>query len=114
MKYLFVCSANKQRSRTAHDYFEELNPEDEFESAGTNHKICWKEGTTPLTEELMEWADKVYVMEKGHQRIIEKHTGNKFYSKITVLRITDQYKYGSKKLIEKLKDKLSDSDLTLE
>ena len=47
MKYLFVCSANKQRSKTAEDYLSGLNPEHEFLSAGTNHKICFKEGTTP-------------------------------------------------------------------
>ena len=42
-KILFVCSANKQRSKTASDYFSEKLTTFEFDSAGTNHKICNKE-----------------------------------------------------------------------
>lgn len=61
-KVLFVCSANKQRSKTAEDYFSERHPSLEFKSAGTNHKICAKEGTTPLTKDLIEWADKVFLL----------------------------------------------------
>ena len=52
MNYIFICSANKQRSKTAEDYFAEKHPEYNFKSAGTNIKICRKEGTTPLTEDL--------------------------------------------------------------
>ncbi len=66
MKTLFICSANKQRSKTAEAYFARKHPEYNFKSAGTNIKICRKEGTTELTEDLLQWADKVYVMEKKH------------------------------------------------
>lgn len=82
MKTLFICSANKQRSKTAEDYFAERFPENEFLSAGTNSKICKKEGTIELTEDLLKWADKMYVMEKKHFDQIQKHTGSKYYSKI--------------------------------
>lgn len=83
MKTLFICSANKQRSKTAEDYFASKYPEYEFLSAGTNSKICKKEGKTELTEVLLEWADKIYAMEKKHLDQIQKHTGSKYYTKVT-------------------------------
>ena len=113
-KILFVCSANKQRSRTAEDYFAQKYPDLEkyvFDSAGTNHVICQKEGTNPLTEQLLEWADVVFVMEKKHLEIIKqnisKSTENKHIQKIKVLRIADRYKYYQPELLEILEEKMS-------
>ncbi|WP_206633794.1 hypothetical protein [Leeuwenhoekiella aequorea] len=51
MKFLFICSANKQRSKTAEDYFAEKHPDYNFKGSGTNTKIFRKEGTTELTED---------------------------------------------------------------
>jgi len=107
MKTLFICSANKQRSKTAEDFFAQKYPENKFLSAGTNVKICRKEGTTELTEDLLEWADKVYVMEKKHLDQIKKHTGSKYYKKIKVLDIPDIYKYYDADLITILEEKVS-------
>lgn len=107
MKVLFVCSANKQRSKTAEDYFASKYPKLQFLSAGTNLKICRKEGTTELTKDLLKWADKVYVMEKKHLEQIKKHTGSIYYSKIEVLNIPDIYKYYDAHLISALEDKIS-------
>jgi len=107
MKYLFICSANKQRSKTAEDFFAQKYPEHKFLSSGTNVKICRKEGTTELTEDLLEWADKVYVMEKKHLDQIKKHTGSEYYSKINVLNIPDIYKYYDADLITILEEKVS-------
>ncbi|MCH2488557.1 MAG: phosphotyrosine protein phosphatase [Flavobacteriales bacterium] len=107
MNYLFICSANKQRSKTAEDYFAEKCPEHNFKSAGTNRKICRKEGTTELTEDLLEWADKVFVMEKKHFDQIQKHTGSKYYSIINILDIPDIYKYYDADLISILEEKIS-------
>lgn len=104
--FLFVCSANKQRSKTADDYFSEKYPSLQFESAGTNLKICQKEGTNPMTEELAEWADVIFVMEKRHKDLINKHTNKSYAKKIRVLHIPDRFKYYQKELIELLNDKL--------
>jgi len=104
-KILFVCSANKQRSKTAEDYFSEKNSNYEFRSAGTNHKICNKEGTIPLTNNLMEWADLVLVMEHRHFKIIKSASGNLYIKKIEILNIPDIYKYYQKELITILEDK---------
>jgi len=103
---LFVCSANKQRSKTASDYFSEKFPDFEFDSAGTNHKICHKEGTQPLTFELMEWADIILVMEEKHRKIIVENGGSQFGKKINVLVIPDRFKYYQKELIALLEEKV--------
>jgi predicted protein tyrosine phosphatase len=107
MKILFICSANKQRSKTAEDYFAVKFPEHEFLSAGTNLKICRKEGTIELTEDLLKWSDKVYVMEKKHLDQIQKHIDSKYYSKITVLHIPDFYKYYDADLTTILEERIS-------
>lgn len=107
MKILFICSANKQRSKTAEDYFAKRFSGHEFLSAGTNSIICRKEGSTELTEDLLEWADKVYAMEKKHLDQVKKHTGSKYYSKNAVLHIHDIYKYYDSNLITILEEKVS-------
>ncbi|MCB9234894.1 MAG: phosphotyrosine protein phosphatase [Bacteroidia bacterium] len=105
-KILFVCSANKDRSRTADHYFSELYPELEFDSAGTNLKLCEKLGTNPLREEMLVWADLVLVMEEKHRKLIKEHTEGKYGAKIRVLGIPDRFKYFQKELIEVLERKV--------
>ena len=53
---LFVCTANIDRSRTAQDLYEG-DPRYEVRSAGTAPFA-----KNPLTRELMEWAQRVFVM----------------------------------------------------
>ncbi|WP_323788992.1 phosphotyrosine protein phosphatase [Psychroserpens sp.] len=107
MNILFVCSANKQRSKTAEDYFSSKNLNHNFHSVGTNQKICNKEGTNFITENDLVWADLVYTMEEKHRKIINKHSNRIFNSKIKVLHIPDIYKYYQKELLELLDCKVS-------
>ena len=104
---LFVCSANKQRSKTADDYFSAKYPDLHFDSAGTNLKICQQEGTNPLTEEMVEWADVIFVMEKRHKDQINQHTSERHSAKIKVLNIPDRFKYYQKELIALLEEKVA-------
>ena len=90
---LFVCSANKQRSKTAEDYFSLIYPEYNFTSAGTNLKICEKEGTNSLTIELLQQADLVFVMENRHKKLIKDSLKGQLKKEIIVLNIPDLYKY---------------------
>jgi len=106
LKILCVCSAIKQRSKTGEDYFASKYNNHEFLSAGTNLKICRKEGTTELTEDLLQWADKVYVIEKRHLKQIQKYTGSKYYSKIKVLDIPDIFKYYDPELVRILEERI--------
>lgn len=106
-KILFICSANKQRSKTAEDYFSAQYPHCEFKSAGTNLKLCQVEGTNPLTEEMLIWADTIFVMEKKHAQLINKSTSNRYQNKMTILEIEDKYKYYQKELIDILSNKIN-------
>ena len=103
---LFICSANKYRSRTAEDIFCDLFPNFNFESAGTNRKICYQLGTNFLNEEQLTWADKVYVMEDKHHKFIQKEWGAAFTKKIVILHIKDHYEYGDKNLKSILEQKV--------
>lgn len=104
---LFVCSANKQRSKTAEDYCSLNFPQYEFTSAGTNLKICKKEGTNPLSIELIKDADIVFVMENRHKKLIKDSLKDQLKKEIVVLDIPDIYKYYQKELIELLQLKLN-------
>jgi len=105
MNILFVCSANKQRSKTGEDYFSTIYPKINFQSAGTNQNICNQEGTLFLNEEMLTWAGIVFVMENKHLIQICKFTSNKYKSKIIVLSIEDKYNYYQKELIQILIEK---------
>lgn len=106
MNILFVCSANKQRSKTAEDYFSEKYSDHAFYSVGTNAKICRKEGTNLVSEIDLDWANIIYVMEEKHRKIINQHTSKTYNSKITVLHIPDIYSYYQKELLELLETKV--------
>ncbi len=106
MNVLFVCSANKQRSKTAEDYFSSKSANHKFYSVGTNSKICNKEGTNLIVEDDLIWADLVYVMEEKHRKIINKHTNKAYNSIIKVLHIPDIFKYYQKELLLLLDEKI--------
>ena len=109
MNILFVCSANKDRSRTAEDYFAIKYPELEFDSAGTNKTLCEELETNYLAKEQLEAANCIYVMEEKHLQAINALFGDLYNHKITVLNITDDYEYGTKDLVDVLKEKLPNS-----
>ena len=104
--HLFICSANKQRSKTAEDYFSAKYPQLQFLRAGTNLRLCRQEGTTPLTEDLLYWADRIWVMEQRHLDHLKKTGGSKHYNKVTVLHIPDHYPYYDPELIRLLEEKV--------
>lgn len=106
MNILFVCSANKDRSKTAEDYFAMKYPEMEFDSAGVNKKTCQQLGTNYLDKEHVGWADKIYVMETKHKQAMSAIVGNDYSKKIVVLHIKDNYKYNDKELIKLLEGKV--------
>lgn len=103
---LFVCSANKQRSKTAEDYFSSKYPEFHCISAGTNIKMCEREGTNPLTIAALEESDLIFVMENTHKKEVKNFIKGRFQKKLIVLNIPDIYKYYQKELIEILEEKV--------
>lgn len=106
-RILFVCSANVDRSKTAEAYFSTLYNDLDFKSAGTNFELCRQEGSTPLTTDLIEWADMIFGMENQHLEKINALSENQFESKITVLNISDDFVYYQPELLELLEKRIS-------
>jgi predicted protein tyrosine phosphatase len=98
---LFVCSQNKLRSPTAEQVFADY-PGIETASAGTNH-----DAEEPLTPELLQWADLIFVMEKAHRNKLSQrfraHIGDK---PIVCLDIPDDYVFMDPDLVRLLKAKV--------
>jgi predicted protein tyrosine phosphatase len=101
IKLLFVCSRNQLRSPTAEAVFSAL-PGVEASSAGTA-----TDADNPISPDLIEWADVVFVMEQKHR----KRVNDRFKSllrnkKVVVLGIPDKYDYMDADLIDLLKLKV--------
>ena len=99
-KVLFVCSGNIDRSPTAEAL---LRGKKGFEvkSAGT-----WAGAQKPVTKELIDWADIIFVMEEHHKEAL-KQIDAKADRKIIVLDIDDHYLKGDPELTRILKERLS-------
>ncbi len=114
-KILFVCTANRMRSRTAYFLFKDcVNVE--VKSCGLNKfytndtiKWIWPEATH-FSKELLLWADVVYVMETHHLEDISRRVKDGEWdfdmNKIINLEIEDIYEFNSPELIQLLKDKI--------
>ena len=97
-KLLFICSQNRLRSPTAEAVFSQW-PGVEAMSAGLN-----SDATTPVSSDLIEWADILVVMEKSHRNKLNKKFGAFLKGKrIVVLGIPDEYEYMQPELVRLLK-----------
>ena len=98
---LFLCSQNRLRSPTAESIFSDIAGYD-VQSAGLN-----KDAETPLTTELVEWADYIFVMEKSHRNKLQKKY-RRYINKqrVICLNIPDEYEYMDEGLIRILKQRL--------
>lgn len=100
-KLLFVCTENKLRSATAEYVFSELDGYDAI-GAGTN-----SDAETPLSGDLIEWADVVFAMESIHKKKVSNKYRDLLNGKrLVVLGIPDNYKYMQRELVELLKSRV--------
>ena len=94
---LFVCSQNKLRSPTAEQVFSTW-PGVETCSAGLNN-----DAVTPLSSDLIEWADLIFVMETNHKNKLSKKfrpfIKNK---KVIILGIPDEFDFMDQNLVNLL------------
>lgn len=99
---LFVCSQNRLRSPTAEQIFADY-PGIECASAGLNN-----DAENPVTPELLEWAELIFVMEKTHRNKLstkfKKHLLNK---RVICLDIPDDYEFMDPTLIRILQSKVT-------
>jgi predicted protein tyrosine phosphatase len=100
---LFVYSRNQWRSPTAANLFKNS----QFyvaKSAGISDRARIK-----LTAYLINWADKIFVMEKRHAAIICQNYPDLMTDRsIVTLDISDDYQYMDPELIEILESRLAE------
>jgi len=99
MNILFLCTANIQRSKTAEEIFQTLDSAHNYKSAGLSEKYTSKASLTLCTEEMLIWADSVWVFEEMHIERIKLHTGDQFLAKINNFDIADKYQYFQRELV---------------
>ncbi len=101
-RILFVCSENRLRSPTAETVFSEYEGVEAI-GAGTN-----SDSDTPVSGDLIEWADVILVMEKSHKNKVSKKYKELLKNKrVVVLDIPDNYECMQPELIQLLKAKVS-------
>ena len=98
---LFVCSENKLRSATAEAIFSEYEGVEAI-GAGTN-----KDAVTPVSGDLIEWADVIFAMETMHRdKISAKYKKLLKGKQLIVLDIPDNYQRMQTELIRLLEAKV--------
>ena len=101
MNLLFVCSENRLRSPTAEEVFSEYDGVNAI-GCGTN-----LDAETPLSGDLIEWADVIFVMEKSHKNKVSKKYKELLQSKkLACLDIPDNYDRMQPELVQLLKNKV--------
>jgi predicted protein tyrosine phosphatase len=103
-RYLFVCAANRNRSPTAENVARLLAAQSgldlEVRSAGLSPF-----SETPLTQQMADWADLIFVMEDYMARELEAFYGQD-PRKIVCLDIADLYERGDPVLVYLLEEAL--------
>jgi predicted protein tyrosine phosphatase len=99
---LFVCTQNRLRSPTAEQVFSQW-PGVECASAGVH-----RSADVPLSAELIEWADIIFVMERSHRNKLSANFKAHLHGKrIVVLGIPDEYEFMEPGLVRLLEAKVS-------
>jgi predicted protein tyrosine phosphatase len=101
MNVLFICGKNQWRSPTAEQIFAE-HPGIACASAGLSH-----DAEVPLSAELLEWADLIFVMEKEHKAKLsarfKEYLGGK---RVVCLGIPDNFRFMDPALVKILRSKV--------
>lgn len=99
---LFLCARNRLRSPTAEQIFSDL-PRSEVSSAGVN-----SDADNPVTGEMIEEADLIFVMERTHRRKLQQRFQRHLRgARIICLDIPDDYAYMDARLITLLRRKVT-------
>lgn len=100
-RVLFICSQNRLRSPTAEQVFSN-RPGFEVASAGLS-----PEAEVPVTSDLVEWADTIFVMQEAHRRKLRAKFGAQLKTQqVVCLDIPDLYGYMDPELVSLLEKKV--------
>ena len=91
---LFLCSQNRFRSPTAERLFSTW-PGIEVASAGLEATA-----ESPVTPELLQWADVIFVMERSHRnKLSQRFRSHLQNRRIICLNIPDEYEFMDPELV---------------
>lgn len=98
---LFICSRNRLRSPTAETIFCDR------EGWSVRSAGLARDAEVQLSEEDLEWADIVFVMESVHKRRLKEKFGTVIKDqRVVCLGIPDNYEYMDEELIQLLEKKV--------
>jgi predicted protein tyrosine phosphatase len=98
---LFICSQNLLRSPTAEQVFASW-PGIETASAGLNNSAG-----NPVTPELLDWADFIFVMEQAHRtKLSARFKAHIRDQRVICLDIPDNYEFMDPALVKLLNDRV--------
>ena len=101
LNVLFICSQNRLRSPTAEQVFADW-PGIEASSAGLK-----PDADNPVTPELLQWADIIFVMERAHRsKLSAEFKPHLMKARVICLDIPDEYQFMDPELIRLLKAKV--------
>jgi len=99
---LFVCGRGRLRSPTAEQIFSG-RPDLETASAGIS-----SDADNPLTSDLVDWADVIFVMEKAQRIKLQKRfRANLRNKRVVCLDVPDRYAFMDPALVRLLEAKVS-------
>ncbi len=107
MNILFVCSANRDRSRTAEIHFQHKHPELRFRSAGINDFLSKRHGGIYLERYMLDQASRIVCMEQEHANYILKRFDGQYHDKIEILNLGDTEPFMAAGLIAMLEEKFN-------
>ena len=100
-RVLFVCTQNRLRSPTAEQVFAN-RAGFEVALAGTDPSAG-----VPVSPELLEWADVIFVMERAHRnKLMKKFRAHLKSQRIICLDIPDEFEYMDPALVRLLEAKV--------
>ena len=102
MNILFVCTANRDRSRTAEIHFQHKYTEHRFRSAGVNKFLSERHGGILVQRYMLDIADRIICAEHVHSGLIVEKFGKQYLDKIEVLKLGDTKTFMDQELIELL------------
>ena len=105
MNILFVCTANRDRSRTAEIYFQQKYPQHRFRSAGINKYLSERHGGVQVKKYMLDVADRIICAEFVHSDWIIQNIDKKYLSKIEILHLGDTEEFMSEQLIKAIESK---------
>ena len=101
-RILFICGANRRRSPTAEQVFAG-RADIEVASAGLR-----ADADTPVSPELLEWADLIFVMEPVHRTRLARHFKRHLRrARVICLDIPDTYEFMDPALVTTLQRRVA-------